>query len=272
MNEINRASSKSLASSWWNGFENLLRKENSEWWSTSRWIKHAILWLVICNGFSILLMFALPFVMQAGQGDPTIPALDPLDAGINLFAIASMTGISIGIALIAHGQVIDEKLFGTAEWVLSKPIARSAFLLAKIASSLIATLTLMVAIPGVFMYALLSIRAGAPFPVRPFLIIEGIICLNALFYLSITFLLGTISANRALVIGGVVTSVFGGQFLLQFFPILTQFTPWGLMIWIRMVASGAVVSTDILLPVTITVLLIAGSILLAIRVFDQTEI
>jgi len=148
MNELNNTSNNALAAPWWNGFENLLCKENSEWWRTSRWIKHALLWLVICNGFSVLLMFALPYIMLAGQGDPAMPALDPLDAGINLFAIASMTGISIGIALIAQGQVIDEKLFGTAEWVLSKPIARSAFLLAKIASSLIATLTLMVASPA----------------------------------------------------------------------------------------------------------------------------
>ena len=86
--------------SWWTGFDNLLRKESYEWWGTRRWIQQAVLWLVVCNGFAILLMFAMPALLSVGQESGGAPVIDPIDAGINLFLIASMTGISLGMALI----------------------------------------------------------------------------------------------------------------------------------------------------------------------------
>ena len=182
-----------------------------------------------------------------------------------------MTGVAIGIALFAQGQVIDEIQLGTAEWVLSKPIARSAFLLAKFTSTSLSALILMIAVPSLVMYALLSIKMGTPFPLGPYLVVVGLVVLNTLFYLALTILLSTITTSRGLVLGVVIGSVFGSQMILQLMPELTNLTPWGLMVWSRMVGSGMPLTGDILLPVAITILLTIACVGFAIALFERTE-
>ncbi len=257
--------------SWWIGFGNLLRKENHEWWGTKRWIKQALLWLFISAAFPSLLMFGQALLPSLDAANGTGPVIDPIDAGINLYLIAAMTGVAIGIALFAQGQVIDEMMTGTAEWVLSKPIARSAFLLAKFTSTTFSALILMIVVPGLVMYALLSLKLGTPFPTGPYLVVVGLIVLNTLFYLALTFLLSTITISRGLVLGVVIGLVFGSQLILQLMPELTNLTPWGLMVWSRMVGSGMPLSSDILQPVGITILLTIACIGFAVAYFERTE-
>jgi ABC-type transport system involved in multi-copper enzyme maturation permease subunit len=47
------------------------------------------------------------------------------------FAISPLFG-PIGVAVLAQGAIVGEKQSGTAAWVLSKPVSRSAFILAKL--------------------------------------------------------------------------------------------------------------------------------------------
>jgi ABC-2 type transport system permease protein len=114
-----------------------------------------------------------------------------------------MAGITIamGVVILGQGALIDEKQSGTAAWVLSKPISRTAFILAKVFSYSIGVLATMVIAQGGIAYLIIYLITGRALPGLPFAGACGMLFLSLLFWLTLTVMLSSLSNLRGLVLG-----------------------------------------------------------------------
>src|SRR5512135_286869 len=143
---------------WRAGFANLLRKENREWWGTRRWLVRIAIWSILLNGLLVTVLFATP-PSSAGE------LFESKDiTGLTLFFIMGGLALPIGVIIQAQDEIIEEKKLGTAAWILSKPVSRTAFILSKLIANALGTLIVMVVIQGVLAFTQLSIARGSLLP------------------------------------------------------------------------------------------------------------
>jgi ABC-type transport system involved in multi-copper enzyme maturation permease subunit len=155
---------------------------------------------------------------------------NPLVLGILLFVLIGGLATGTGAIILMQGAVIDEKKSGTAEWILSKPVSRSAFIWAKLCATGLAALLIMIVLQGVVAYLLVSARLGNAPPLIPFASGIALLGLHLLFYLALTLMLGTLFDGRGPVLGIPLGILFGAQIVMRLAPWLVQFMPWLIII------------------------------------------
>ncbi len=168
---------------WRSGLGHMLRWEGARWWHTRQWWIHTLLWTGVINGYPAL---------EAGLG---------MGGGVNTLLVFLGIFAAIGVLVIAQGTIIEEKQSGTAAWVLSKPLTRSAFVLAKLGANALAIISIMIVLQGVVGYTLLNLVARSPLAVLPFAAALSLMSLYLLFYLTFTVMLGTLFRSRGPVLG-----------------------------------------------------------------------
>ena len=140
------------------GFGPLLRKELLEQWRTLRLPVVTMIFLLVGLGSPLLARFT-PEILKSVGGDqfqivlPTPSAADAVDQlAKNLGQFGGLIAV-----LLAMGAVAAEKERGTAALLVTKPISRAAFLLAKLVA-IGTTLAVAVAIAtaGAWFYTLVS--------------------------------------------------------------------------------------------------------------------
>ena len=212
------------------GFSNLFRKENGAWWGTRRWWINTLLWTTLLCGLTAILLFApseeanqasAAEIAQAGGLTAYI-----LSLGLSVFFEFGGPMLAIGTIILAQDLIIGEKQSGMAEWLLSKPVVRRSYVLAKLAANALPVLVLLVGLPSALVYGMLSLRMGMLFPAAPFLSAVGVMSVHSLFYLTLTLMLGTIFNTRAPILGIALASVLGGGILGGFIKPLYYVTPW----------------------------------------------
>ena len=214
---------------WRAGFANLLRKENRDWWGTRTWLVQAIIWTLILNGVLATVLFApiKQATVQSPAGDATlIEGKDVL--GMTVFFALAGIALAIGAVIIGQEEVLDEKRSGTAAWILSKPVSRVAFILAKLASNAIGILIIMVLLQGMIAYLLLTGATGSAPPIGSFLGALGVLYLEVMFYFTLSLMLSAVSDSRGAAIGIPMAILFGYQFVQGVAPWLGQIMPWAL--------------------------------------------
>jgi ABC-2 type transport system permease protein len=258
------------ARGWRAGFGNIFRKENRDWWGTRSWLVQAIIWTVILIGIvaTVLLTDDDPSQLLAGG-----------KAVLGLTVFFALAGIALAIGTIIMGQeeVLDEKRSGTAAWILSKPVSRVAFILAKVAANAIGILLILVLLEGALAYGLIALVTGRAFPVLPYLGALSVLYLNVMFYFLLAFMLGAASNSRGAAIGIPMAFLFSYQFLVGMAPWLLQVTPWGLTnaggdgsdnsIAVALVLGQPVSA----LPILATVLWCVLFVVIAVRRFNRDE-
>ncbi len=225
---------------WRAGLANLMRKELRDWWGTRTWLVQSIIWLLILNGILATVLFAVPASPQANApgAEPILEAKDI--TGLMVFFILAGIALAIGTVIIAQDEIIDEKRMGTAAWILSKPVSRSAFILSKLIANAFNILVIMVLVQGVIAYIQASIARGSALPAGPFIAALGALFLSLMFYLTLVLMLGTLFANRGAVIGIPLAILFGYQLVLGILPWLGQIMPWALTTPISQSISSAI--------------------------------
>jgi len=181
------ALSEIRATGWRMGFSNFLRKETRRWWRTGHWTILVIVLLFLVDGLMMPVLWADP--------QPT------KDYSLGIFFVNAGIFPAIAVTIVIQDALVEEKRLRTAGWVLSKPISRTAFLLAKwIANSLGFFLTAVV-LPGLGAFVLF--RTVPPWTVRPLDLAlgMGLVTLFLLFSLTLTLMLGTFFSGRGPVIG-----------------------------------------------------------------------
>lgn len=230
----------------WLGLSNLFAKENNRWWGKRRWWIQILLWTAILNGTLAFLLFAMPGLVAA-SGE-VITRAEVIQTGIEAFFSMSVLAIAVGIIILAQDAIIQEKQSGTAEWVLSKPASRSAFLLAKLFANGLGILAVMVVLQAAVAYGQLTLFGAAP-DLLPFLKGAAILAVNAFFYLTLTLMLGVILNARGAVLGIAMGLLFGGQLSLNFVPRLLYVTPFGFGNLAAGSASGMSLPPEMNLPI-----------------------
>lgn len=210
---------------WYRGLSALLRRENRKWWGGKRWLLSTAVWVALLNGLLFMALFVLPTLTDPATGEPAMPD-NPVVTGVQMFFGLGLYGLAIGIIILMQNSILDEKQMGTAEWVLSKPVSRPAFVVAKLIANTLAMLVTMILIPGIIAYAMFYVFDPTALSLPSFLAAQGIVTLHTFFYLALTLMMGVLVNGR----GTVLAAAFGSLFIGQLVPIaaIVQFTPWAL--------------------------------------------
>jgi ABC-2 type transport system permease protein len=253
-----------------------MRKENRAWWGTRRWWINAILWTGLLCGLMGILLFGPNNELQEASADEIAAVGGELafvmDIGLNVFFQFGVAATAIGIIVLTQDVIIAEKQSGLAEWLLSKPLERRAYVLAKLAANALPMLLWLVGLPATVAYGLLSVRMGAAFPVLPFLAGAGIMTIHTFFYLTLTLMLGTFFNNRGPILGIALGSVLGGGMIGGFIKPLLTITPWMLPKVATLTASGQSLPAEVgIVPVMATALWSVVLVAVAMVHFEKTE-
>jgi len=255
-------------SGWRRGLANLLRKENGEWWHTRRWWLQTLLWLLIVNGILAIGLWVVPVV----DPEDTSDTMDNLGIFIQLMAMFPM----FAVIVFTQGAIIGEKQSGTAAWIMSAPVSRSAFILAKLTANAIGFFVIIILVQGLVAYVQLSLSDGSSLPIAPYLAMLALLSLYLLFYLALTLMLGTFFDTRGPVLGIAIAVAIGsmlgvGNLFAGFLPWLTVLLPEAIPGILTLLVQGEPLPDVWPIPIILISVYSLLFIALAIWRFDREE-
>ena len=250
---------------WLAGFGNMLGKELGEWFHTRRWLWQLLIWLIIINGLIAFMLWVAPMIAPEGATPPKVTGL------LYFFSTVSLTG-TIGVIILAQDEIIQEKQSGTAAWILSKPVARSAFILTKLLANLFGALVFIVLLPGLVTLGEVFLAAHEVIPVGLFLAGAGVILLALIFYLSLVILLGVLFESRGPVLGIALGVIFFCQLAGNYLPQIALVLPSSMHGIALGVAMGEPLPAMAVWGVISTATMSIVFILVALWRFQHTEL
>jgi ABC-2 type transport system permease protein len=176
---------------WRRGLGNLLQGEYSAWFKSSKWWKHLVLWFSIINVIMLLIIASA----NAAPGAKDVPS--PL----LLYGIFGGMFVAFGVMIIMQRVLVKETQSGTAAWVLSKPVTRTAFVVSRLVVNSIAILLTSVIVPGVIFYVTLGLFGDLGW-LSPFGFIAALlmISLHTLYWIALVLMMGTLVESSGAVI------------------------------------------------------------------------
>jgi ABC-2 type transport system permease protein len=207
-----------LGAGWTRGLRNVLNGELKSWFSTRRWWVQIIIWAASVN----LIYFIVALTTPKSRGS--------MDTTLMLFNIFMGLAGPIGVSILMQTAVVGEKRSGTAAWVLSKPVSRVAFIVAKLIANSAGIVVTLVLVQGLIAYLISTLMLGFSLSIPAFLSALGVHFVNILFYLTLTLMLGTIFESTGPVIGISIAFLFVQNISMSFFPVLARYVPWTLAI------------------------------------------
>ncbi len=198
---------------WRRGFGNMLRVEFSRWWKTRTWWTQTLIWVSVID----LILFA---VASEVASEPGLGAVIELAL---LYGIFGGMFASVSVVIIMQGAIVGEKITGTASWILSKPISRTAFVVSKLIANMVGVYFTAGLVPGVVAYFIISGASPDGIPFLNFMAGNSVIALYNFFFLAFTLMLGAFYNSRGPVIGFPLFILLGQQFIITF---ILKYTPW----------------------------------------------
>jgi ABC-2 type transport system permease protein len=260
---------------WLAGFGNMFAKELGEWFGTRRWLWQLLIWLIIINGFVGFMLFVIPMLQDQGLqtvGTGDAEMLPPESLGFYwAFPLMVIFGIA-GVVILAQDEVIQEKQSGTAAWILSKPAARSAFILTKLISNLFGALIFIVVLPGLVTLGETYLAAHKVLPLGSLLAGVGVTWLALAFYISLTILLGVLFESRGPVLGIALGTMFVGRIIAGLVPPIAYVLPVTMDGVAQMVMLGMPLPDIMVSQVITTAVLTVVFTLMALWRFHKTEL
>lgn len=112
---------------------------------------------------------------------------------------------------------------------LSKPVSRTAFVVAKAVGNSLGVLITAVLLPGIVAYLEFGLMTDLGW-ISPLYFLLGLVALglHALFWITFTIMLGSFFDSWSPVIGIPLALAFGQQMLIGLIPPLRYVSPWGL--------------------------------------------
>jgi ABC-2 type transport system permease protein len=210
---------------WSRGLDNLLRSALGSWFGMRTLLTHLLLWVGMIDGILTATLLTIN-----NSGDPAEMA-SAADTGVMLYCVFTGLFAAVGVVIIMQDAIVGEKQTGTAAWVLSKPATRESFVLSKWLGNMAGIVVMMVLVPGLIAYVLISqLAVGDWMPLLPFLAGMGCLAVCLIFFQTFTLMLGALINNRGAVIGLGLALLFGQQFLANMFPIMWQVLPVGIFL------------------------------------------
>jgi len=206
------------------GFGNLLQRENKKCWTVRGALTRAAVWVLLIDGLLALSLFVFPTLTDP-EGNPIFDD-NPLQVSSEMFVGLAAVGLAIGVIVMMQDAIIEEKQLGTAAWVLSKPVSRTAFVAAKFVAGVLALLFLMILPIGLAAYGLFWLYEPGAVTLPHLAAMMDVVALHALFYLTLSLLLGTLANRRGVLLAVTLGLLLGGGLV----PVraLVQISPWRL--------------------------------------------
>jgi ABC-2 type transport system permease protein len=260
-------------------------KELHQAWRTKRIL---VVWAVFLafGMLSPLIAYFIPEVFGSVEGmemfADLIPTPTAFDAMTQYLKNLSQFGFILAV-LLAMGAVVGEKERGVAAMILSKPMARWAFIASKFAAQFVVYLAgFILASIGAYYYTLFlfgSLEWGS------FLLLNGLLLLWLLTFVGLS-LLGSTLGKSTVAAGGIGLGLCVAQMLLGYIPRWGALLPGGLMSWATLLGqkaaglsagsdaasllSGAAAGQGGAAASALAIILM--SLVLAIGIFEQQEI
>lgn len=214
-----------------NGLENLMRMEFRRWWKTGKWWLISLVFTVLIN------------LILAGEAFYEGSTLDSV-----LMIFATYTGLLPlpGVIIVMQDVIVGERLSGTILWIMSKPVTRSAFILAKFIPNMINILVTMILFPGMVAYFIIGFSMHAWLPLFNCAGAVLVIGLYYMFYVALILCLSAFFSKRGVIIAVPVAFAFCQQFLVNLMPFVFKLMPWTLTIPINDEAASSVVVSILL--------------------------
>ncbi len=214
-----------------------LSKELRELWRTHRFLV-ALVVLTLFGLTSPLLAYFTPQILGAMPGAEALSALIPAPTVLDSVGqyVKNLSQFAILFAiLLPMGAVAGEKERGTAALVLSKPLPRATFLLAKAAAYLLvfAACFLLAGLAGYYYTGLL-------FEYLPFdrwLVMNALLLVYVMVYTTLTLLFSTLTRSQALA-AGLSFAVLLALGVIGISPVLAEYLPaqlvnWSAFMWVE---------------------------------------
>lgn len=253
------------------GFAIFLRKELRESLRTNRLLVVGAIFAVLGIISPLTAKYTPELLKSLGSGNSGVVLIMPTptvkDAITQFIKNVAGTGIFVAI-LLPMGAVAREKERGTAAFVLTKPLSRTAFLVAKLVS-LGLTLTVGIAIGAVATYWY-TVILFTTIPLGGFLVASLLVLLSLLVYASFTFL-GSALVSAQLPAAGIGFAAWIVISLLGVIPNVQQYTPAGLLDPASKIALGQA-PQHLWVSVAASVALAAIALLLATLGFRRQEL
>jgi ABC-2 type transport system permease protein len=247
---------------WTRGLWNMFLKENSAWWGTRKWIVQAILWTSVVTGSVAFVLYVFTTLPVAAKPD-IYDTMGTGAAALQLFFNVCGFTYVIGVIILTHDLIISEKESGTAEWVLSKPLSRKAFVLSKLGASLMGITLIMVLLQGFLLFGVAGLFHGE-IDLIPFLKGLGVIWLICLFYITFVIFLGTVVSTRGAVLGIAFLFFLAGNLIPMLYAESYYIMPWKLSKIAFSFSVSLAWSAKMMIPIVMTavwsLLFIAGAL------------
>ena len=247
---------------WYAGMKNLIGRELFHERSRMYWIQQLVVWALFTNGMVALVL------SMSGNIVEGIEAM--LALSLAVFYSMLVLFMSIFIPILLQGTIIDEKVSGTAAWILSKPVSKKAYILSKLAASILAIVAVSVVVNGIIGYGVFG-AFGFTLNIPGYIMTLILSSVVVIYFVSLTVMLGTFTTSRGKVLAAAVSLGLGAQIIAQYFPLVLFIIPYALpAISIGFVTGTSVQGFEIvLLSACIQIVLF---IAIAISAFDRTEL
>jgi ABC-2 type transport system permease protein len=226
--------------------------------------------LAALNGFMALPLWIAPMLDPTEQAAMQAAEGGPLTLGRMLFFRLGVQICGVGAAVLAMSALVGERQSGTAAWVLSKPVAREAFVLAKLLALSIGGLVTMIALQSAIAYLHIGIVAGRLPEAGPFVVASALLGLAMLFAIALTVMLGAFFNSRGAVVGAAIGILFGQQVIGNLLGPVARYLPSSLGDLAASVALGQPnISFDVVISTAVLTLACAAA---AIWRFKRDEL
>jgi ABC-2 type transport system permease protein len=221
------------------GFRVLLRKELREALRSNRLLVVGVVFLVLGIISPVTARYTPELLKLVGASQPgvqiTLPPPSVSDAIAQYLKNVAGTGILVAL-LLPMGMVAREKERGTAALVLTKPVAREAFLAAKlVALVVLLAVGVVLAAAATYLYTAILFE---PLALGGFVACSLLVLLSLLVYGGLTFL-GSTLTNSQLAAVGIGLAAWVVLSLVAVIPLAAQYTPAGLLEPASALARGA---------------------------------
>ena len=204
---------------WQMGLASMLGKELAAWWRTRRgWVQCLVALLLLNCNMAISLN------------------VSPVSSAALAFMINLGLCVPLAAVSLAQDSILGEKHSGTAAWVLSKPLSRPAYVLAKLIAHGLGLFVAWIALPGLAAYFQLAKPTDGYFTPLHIAEVMGLAYLNLLFFTTLALMLATFFNGRGPVMGISLALAWAGPMpfvstpIQEYAPWLYSLMPWKLMI------------------------------------------
>lgn len=134
------------------GAANVFRKELREWFRTKKFLSTVVIMTLMLSAVPVI-----AFLHEGGLHDGRIAySPDTYRDLMNAWVALTLTLGAYVVVALTMGVIVKEEDHGTAQWVFTKPVSRTGYVLAKFAANAIAVVAGGVVMPGVAFLLLLA--------------------------------------------------------------------------------------------------------------------